>query len=148
MKNRTSGIALLAVMLGTWVLAGCSSGPTPAEASASAAEIRAAMQVDIIYEAEGARLPYGDAMPYGNVTMKTPTGTTQSSPDFPMTNTGASTPGVKMTFQAGDFVYLSVQNNGSTEGVTCRISTAAGAVISENSSDAEYGIATCDGRAR
>ena len=138
--------ALVAVAV--LALAGCSSGPTPQEARASSAELLAAMQVKVKYEAEGDALAYGDKLPYADVTMKRPTGTTQSSPDLPMTTKGETVPGVTLTFTAGDFVYLSVQNNGSTQGVTCRISGSSGQVISENSSTSSYGIATCEGRAQ
>jgi len=144
--NRIGAVlGAVAVVVGT---AGCSSGPTPTEARASAADLREAMQVNVKYEAEGEALTYGDKMPYADVTMKRPTGTTQSSPDLPMTIEGQTVPGVTMAFTAGDFVYLSVQNNGSTQGVTCRITGENGQVISENSSTSSYGIATCEGRAQ
>jgi len=144
--NRIGAVlGAVAVVVG---MAGCSSGPTPAEARESAAALRAAMQVNVKYEVEGDPLTYGDKKPYADVTMKRPTGTTQSSPDLPMTVEGETVPGLTMPFTAGDFVYLSVQNNGSTQGVTCRISTDDGKVISENSSSSSYGIATCEGRAQ
>lgn len=130
------------------VLAGCSSGPTPQEKIASAALIREAMQVEIRYEAEGDPLTYEPKGTYGSVTMKTPTGTSQSEPDLPMRAKDSASPGLTMTFQAGDFVYISVQNNGSTDNVTCRVTASNGVVISENTSTSSYGIATCQGRAR
>jgi len=105
------------------------------------------MQVEIRYEVEGERLSYGDKMPYADVTMQTPTGTSQSSPDLPM-GTEDGRVGLMQTFAAGAFVYLSVQNNGSTNDVTCRITGEAGQVISENTSSSQYGIASCKGQAR
>lgn len=139
-----ASVALLAL-----TVAGCSSGPTPAQTQAlAAAELRAAMQVEVRYEAEGDPLTYDPKGTYGSVTMKTPTGTSQSDPDLPMGVKDSASPGLTMTFQAGDFVYLSVQNNGSTDNVRCRITASNGVVLSENSSTSSYGIATCQGRAR
>ena len=148
---KLTALAAVAVL----ALAGCSSGPTPQEKAASVALVREAMQVQVKYEAEGTALSYdveGQAPivkePYADVTMKTPSGTSQSSPDLPMKGKTATVPGLTLTFTAGDSVYLSVQNNGSTDDVTCRISTESGVVISENTSTSSYGIATCQGRAR
>lgn len=47
-------------------------------------------------------------------------------------------------FRAGDFVYISVQNQQGAGSVTCRI-TVDGVVVSENTSSGGYTIATCQG---
>lgn len=51
------------------------------------------------------------------------------------------------TFKSGAPVTLSVQNTGNRGSVTCRISVDD-VVISENSSGAQYGIASCSGIAQ
>jgi hypothetical protein len=74
----------------------------------------------------------------GMVTAQAPDGgTTQQTGLLPITGT--------FTFSSGDFVYLSVQNGQGLGSVTCRI-TVDGVVVSENTSDGGYTIATCQGR--
>jgi len=73
----------------------------------------------------------------GMVTAQAPGGTTQKTGLLPITGT--------YTFSTGDVVYLSVQNGQGLGSVTCRI-TVDGVVVSENTSDGGYTIATCQGR--
>lgn len=96
--------------------------------------------VTVLYEVEG-------TTDYADVTMETPTGTSQISPDVPMTRKSDGQRGLEMEFSSGDFVYLAAQNKRGHGTVTCRI-TVDGEVISENSGSGGYAIATCDGTAR
>ena len=55
--------------------------------------------------------------------------------------------GLTFTFARGDFVSISAQKKADGGGnITCRI-TVDGEVISENTSSAAYGIASCSGSA-
>lgn len=82
-----------------------------------------------------------------DVTAETPSGTDQLTVDIPlMAKEGGR--GVEMTFQRGDFVYISAQNTDAVGTVTCKITASDGSVISESQSSLDYGIATCDGTAR
>lgn len=72
-----------------------------------------------------------------DVTYETPSGTQQGEVPDGWSRT--------FTFDAGDFVYVSAQNNGQGT-VTCTIEVD-GRILSTNSSTGEFMIATCDGRA-
>lgn len=88
--------------------------------------------VSVVYEVESSN-------PLADVTMQTPTGIQQIAAAVPMRE--------EMTFQTGAFVYISAQKQGDGFGaITCRI-IVDGAVISENTSTAAYGIAACEGSA-
>jgi hypothetical protein len=80
-----------------------------------------------------------------DVTIETPTGTSQATVDTPMMNK-AGTRGLTFQFRPGSFVYVSAQNNGASGTVTCKIKVD-GIVIAENQSQGAYSIATCDGSA-
>ncbi len=95
--------------------------------------------VTVLYEVEG-------DTDYADVTMETPTGTSQISPDVPMVRKSDGQRGLEMEFSPGDFLYLSAQNNRGYGTVVCRISVD-GVVISENSASGGYAIATCKGSA-
>jgi len=95
--------------------------------------------VTVLYEVEG-------STDYADVTMETPTGTSQISPDVPMVRESDGRRGLEMEFTSGAYVYLSAQNNRGHGTVTCRI-TVDGAVVSENSATGGYAIATCKGSA-
>jgi hypothetical protein len=83
-----------------------------------------------------------------SITYQSPSGTQQASDiDVPL-STKAGKDHLEMTFQAGDFVYLSAQNSNEHGSVTCKITTDDGDVISENTSTGAFVIATCEGRAR
>lgn len=87
----------------------------------------------------------GGSVGWADVTMATPTGTSQITPDVPLVTTGGDT-GLTYTFPDGAFVYISAQKTDEGGTITCRI-TVDGVVISENTSSAAYGIATCEGSA-
>lgn len=98
--------------------------------------VEAMTPVNVVYQVEG------DGT-YADLTMATPTGTTQVSAKLPLKN--KSNGDLVQSFDRGDFVYLSGQiQNGSW--LTCRI-TVDGKVISENTATGDYAIATCDGTA-
>lgn len=98
-------------------------------------------QVTVVYEVDG-------TVPYASVTLKTPDGIEQIEPDVPLVTQAGDT-GLTYTFPAGDFVSVSAQKTaGQGRGeITCRISVD-GVVIAENTSTAQFGVASCDGSAR
>jgi hypothetical protein len=72
-------------------------------------------------------------------------GTRQGETNLPMKNRDGAT-GLTFTgFKSGDFVYLSIQNADAAGSVTCRI-VVDGVMISENTSDGGYVIASCKGQ--
>lgn len=81
---------------------------------------------------------------YADVTMTTPTGNVQASPDIPMKMKSGDP--VEYQFNDGDFVYISAQVANFYGDITCRI-IVDGVTISENTSSGEYAIATCKGNA-
>lgn len=93
--------------------------------------------VEVLYEVEG-------TAKWSDVTMETPTGTKQDSPDVPMVRVADGGRGLRFTFSPGHFLYLSAQNKDGYGSIICRI-TANGTVISENSSSGGYAIAVCKG---
>lgn len=93
--------------------------------------------VEVLYEVEG-------SVKWADLTLETPTGTTQLTPDVPL-RTKAGDTGLTYTFRNGDFVYLSAQMKDDFGSITCRISVD-GVVISENTSTASFGIASCEGQ--
>lgn len=111
------------VAVGAWALSWTDHGPA------------APTTHTVVYEAT-ADSAYGSGRT-GMVTAQAPGGTTQKTGLLPITGT--------YTFGSGDFVYLSVQNGQGLGSVTCRI-TVDGVVVSENTSDGGYTIATCQGK--
>lgn len=105
-----------------------SSAPQPPSASPTLEEAPAAV---LVYEVEGVAT---DA----SVTTQTPTGTSQQS--IPSLNVNV-TRNQRWTFPEG-FAYISIQGGDENTYVTCRIKMGKD-ILSENSSDAPYGIATC-----
>jgi hypothetical protein len=84
---------------------------------------------------------------WADVTIETPNGTEQFSPDIPMKRKTGE-PGLELQFEEGDFVYISAQNNEATGDITCSIFASDGAVIARNTTSAAYGVVTCEGTAR
>lgn len=121
------------------MLAGCSSGPTPAERAESADRLAEAIgPAEVMYQVEGTAQT-------ASVTVKTPTGTSQADIALPL-RSKAGTIGLRFEFPRGSFVYISAQQRSGGTQVTCRISVD-GVSISENSSSGEFQIATCEGSA-
>jgi hypothetical protein len=99
----------------------------------------ASLTREVIYEVEGSARSV-------NITIETPSGTSQQNDlVVPIVNKAGET-GLRSTFTAGDFVYISAQNQGEHGTVTCRI-TSDGVVISENTASGAYAIASCKGSA-
>lgn len=133
--------ALLAVvmLLGP---TGCSGDSDP---TFTAEDFEAATgKAQVAYEVDGVAptwLPKGRQRMNASITMTTPTGTEQGDVSLPLRNK-AGGDGLRYEFGRGEFVYIAAQNQGEYGSVTCRI-VVDGEVVSENTSTAAYGIATC-----
>lgn len=133
-------LPLVALLAATSTLAACADDEpamTDAEAQALLEEISG--PTSVVYEVEGT----ADSV---SITIQTPSGSSQAANRaVPLTSDGS--PGIEIAgFTAGDFVYLSAQNEGEYGTVTCRISVD-GDVVSEVTSTGAYTIATCDATA-
>jgi hypothetical protein len=78
-----------------------------------------------------------------SVTMETPSGTVQNDVDVPMMNK-SGTEGVRFPASSGTFIYISAQKADASGTVECIIQVD-GETVSDNTSSAEYGIASCKG---
>ncbi|HET8535912.1 MAG TPA: hypothetical protein VFL73_01915 [Solirubrobacteraceae bacterium] len=97
--------------------------------------------IGVRYEVEGQYVWGAD------ITMQTPTGSSQVSAKLPLQTKGGDI-GMRQTFDEGAFVYLSAQSHEERGSITCRIVRVDnGRVISENTSSGAFAIATCKGRA-
>lgn len=141
MRNKVWGISALT---GAILLTGCTAkaGPIP--------EYTPPTKVTVRYEVDSTNgKPAYDSI-HGllnaDVTMSSPTGTVQVSPDIPMTRKTGET-GAEYEFVRGEFVYLSAQKKDYYGDIVCRI-YVDDVLISENSSSGEYAVVTCDGNAR
>ncbi len=82
-----------------------------------------------------------------DLTMETPTGTSQATGrSVPLTTKDGQQGLTIRGFRHGAFVYISAQNTGGSGDLTCSI-TVDGVVISENTAQGAYAIATCKGTA-
>jgi len=82
---------------------------------------------------------------YADVTVLTPTGIEQLTPDVPLvTKTGET--GLVYRFRVGAPVSISAQKKDASGSLTCRI-LVDGRQVSMNTSTAAYGIASCRGQA-
>lgn len=122
------------------VVTGCGGSEVAADV-----EYVAPAKAEVLYEVDGTALR-------ASVTYETGTGTEQGKIRLPMTSATGST-GLAGSFERGSFLYISAQNQGDINmeiygygSVTCRI-TVDGVVISENTSNGQFGIATCKGTA-
>lgn len=105
----------------------------------------------VLYEAEGTGARGPRSVRY---TIQTDSGgTSQGETNLPMKNRDGGTGLTFTNFQAGDFVYLSVQNRDAAGSVTCRItvtsssgSVSVSKVVSENTSTGGSVIASCKGQ--
>lgn len=95
----------------------------------------------VVYEADGA----GGAKSGTYTARSNDGGTVQGDADLPLMNRNGGRGLTFAGFRTGGFVYLSVQNKDSYGSVTCRIKVD-GVVVSENTSDGAYVIASCQGR--
>jgi hypothetical protein len=78
--------------------------------------------------------------------MEAPDGTRQETGRALPLRTSNNTPCVAYTFYAGDFIYISAQNEGGSGTVICTIKVN-GRVVANNTSDGAYTIATCSSTA-
>lgn len=131
----------LATLLLIGLLAGCGD-KTPA-ASTAPRVTPVVTTHTVVYEAEG---PGSTAPRTATYTLRSDNGgTVQGDIDLPLRNQNGTT-GLTFTgFGSGAFVYLSIQNGDEYGSVTCRI-TVDSVVLSENTSDGGYMIATCQGQ--
>lgn len=88
----------------------------------------------------------GDGSGSASITAQTPTGTSQSTTDLPLTNKSGTEGLIFSGFSHGDFLYISAQNQDEYGSVTCRIKVGD-TVVSENTANGAYQIATCEGQA-
>ncbi len=129
---------MIAALILAWGFVDELGKPDPASELATGATRPAVPSSSIVvYEVEG-------SVAWADVTMQTPTGTSQISPDVPlMTKAGAR--GLTFEFPPGAFVYLAAQMKGERGTIRCRI-RVDGEVVSENFSNSAYGIASCKSR--
>lgn len=80
-----------------------------------------------------------------DITLSTPTGIEQISARIPLFNKRGDE-GLRFEFDRNAYVAVSAQKRDEYGEITCRI-TVDGETISENTSNAAYGIASCSGRA-
>lgn len=133
-----AALALITVTAVPIVLVFAGDGETGATSPPPADEAAEPTTHHVLYEVEG-------TTDWASVTMATPTGTRQISPDVPMTRTNGER-GLEATVEPGEFLYISAQNKRGHGTIVCRI-TVDGEVIAENESSGGYAIATCDGTA-
>ena len=136
-RQWTAPIVIAVLIAVAVVVALVVSGGDPEDTGEAGGVPAADATVTVLYEVEG-------STDYADVTMETPTGTSQISPDVPMVRESDGRRGLEMEFMSGAYLYLSAQNNRAHGTVTCRI-TVDGEVISENSATGGYAIATCKG---
>ena len=128
-----TGWLVLAILIGLTVWTVRSSDDSPGSIDARQSGV-----VEVVYYVDGTARS-------ADITIETPTGTSQQSVDIPLVNRGG-TRGLRFTFSPGSFVYISAQNRGETGTVRCGIEID-GITIAENTSQGAYSIAQCDGSA-
>lgn len=134
------GITALGAMCTAVVLlaSGCGSDHTTTATTADTAALLGPAKVQYFVE--------GTAPDGVDITIQTPTGTSQQTVHALPMQSQSGAEGLAFTFTRGAFVYLAAQNNSEGGTVTCRI-TVDGETIAENTTSAGYGIASCEGRA-
>ena len=140
-REAKRAIAILALMVAVGVIVSAVRGDSEDRASPGLERLPATSgTVEVLYEVEG-------SVPFASVTLVTPTGIEQIEPDVPLVTRAGAT-GLTYRFGRGEFVSLSAQKTANRGGgrITCRI-TVDGRVVSENTSTADFGIASCDGSA-
>lgn len=141
MKQKVWGISALT---GAILLTGCTAKADPIPAYEPPAKVKVWYEV----ESSNGEPAYDSAhgLLTADVTMSSPTGTVQVSPDLPMTRKTGET-GALYEFTQGDHLYLSAQKGDYYGDIVCRIHVD-GKVISENISTGKNSVVTCDGIAR
>lgn len=141
-------LGIVTVVGGLVIAVAVLNQPSEAERVAESKAKTAQLVEDIKAATPRVRYEVSGTTTQASITMETPTGTSQQSNiDVPLrTKSGSSY--LQFAFSRGDFVYLSAQNSKAFGSVTCRITTEAGEVISENTATGGYAIAACKGEAR
>ncbi len=136
-RNRNIAIAVVGAIVIAVIVAVATGSGDDSDSSATFDDV--APLVHVVYELDGTASS-------ADITIQTDSGGTsqQQGVDVPLRNK-AGGEGLRFTFDGGEFVYISAQNNGSGT-LTCRIK-ADGVVISENTASGEFAIATCEGTA-
>jgi hypothetical protein len=93
---------------------------------------------EVLYEVDG-------STDWAEVTIHTPTGIRQFSPDVPMTRTNGER-GLPVTVDPGTPLVIVAQNNRGYGTITCRI-TVDGRVVAENRSRGGYAVVSCEATA-
>lgn len=144
-RNIAIALGVVIALIGAivWGVVASSTGPKPLSAEALA-NIEEASQVTVRFE-----LTTSDPDPSGrtvSITIRTPGGGTsqQTGVTLPLTHQDG-TP-FEFTAHAGDFLYLSAQNEQDYGDLSCSI-TIDGQVIDSASSSGAYVIASCSGEA-
>jgi hypothetical protein len=143
---------LFAVLTIVLSIAGCGSETKPK--TLSAAESRSLVNEAMSEATKGLPSTAEDGVVYlvlgsadsASITISTPTGQSQQDIDVPLMNQEGQRGLHFSGFSSGDFLYVSAQNTDDSpfSNIRCKIKVD-GVVISDNESDAEYGIATCQG---
>lgn len=76
------------------------------------------------------------------MTAMMPSGIQQHEVSLPLQTTSGQR-GMRFTAESGEFLSISVQNQGDTGSVNCTIAVD-GVTVAQNTSTASYGIASCD----
>ncbi len=119
-------------LLATDVISACGGSSESSNSDFDAEEAKKYSAAPVVYVVE--------TSDGGDVTLETPTGTSQRV--VGEDETFLPQPG----FEPGDFLYVSVQNDSDAGLVTCEI-YVNGERVSRNTSDAAFGIATCEATA-
>lgn len=151
MKLRHAALALTATAT---LLSGCGSaqyggaptnspGPAAVGASTALSPNSTSRPRPMATKAEVLYLVRGTATS-ADLTMKTPTGTSQQSDIAVPLETKSGKTGLEYQFDYGEFVYISAQNKDKSGTISCVIQVD-GIAVSTNQSSGAYAIATCDG---
>lgn len=134
----------ISALTGAILLTGCTAKADPVPAYEPPSTVTVRYEVD----STDGKPAYGSKHGYlvADVTMTSPTGTVQASPDIPMTRKTGET-GAEYEFTRGEFVYVSAQKKDYYGDIVCRI-YVDDVLISENRSTGKYAVVTCDGNTR
>lgn len=132
--------ALVIMMVIGAIMARLQTGPdaSPPDDAVPAADYSSTPPEEVRYEVTGSVTKTAD------ITYATATGTSQQSDaDLPLTDDYGNT-GLTFPYAAGQFVYILAQNDEEYGSVTCSI-YVDGDLVSSNTADGAYAIATCEG---
>ena len=136
----------LAILIAVALFLGHKGSVNPGEAPAAVTEPSSDVSTDysstpsdqVHYEVTG------DVTTTADITYATPTGTSQEQgAELPLTDDYGET-GITYSYTDGQFIYISAQNDEEYGSVTCKI-FVDGNLVSSNTADGAYAIATCNG---